>query len=161
MMKCIVATDANFGIGYNNQLLFSIPEDMKFFRETTKESVVVMGRKTYDSIGKPLKNRTNFIITSKLDLKNNNEIISGSIDDIDRMIKLYKDQDIYIIGGGSIYSHYIDQCDSLLITLYDREYDNVDTYFPRPQEHGFHKDIKIQDGFHDGYYYSINEWIRS
>ena len=161
MMKAIVAVDKNYGIGYNNDLLFHIPEDMKFFRKTTTNNVVVMGRKTFESMGsKPLKNRTNIVITSRLDLKNNLDIFSGSIEEMDRIIKEYSDHDIYIIGGSSIYKHYIDKCDELLITIYDREYENVDTYFQDPNKYNFYNDSTILEGEFEDHPYKITRWLK-
>ncbi len=160
MIKCIAAVDKNFGIGYKNKLLFSIPEDMKFFKETTKDSVVVMGRNTYDSIGKPLKDRVNIVITSKLDLRNNKEVFSGSLEEMERIINLYSDQDIYIIGGSSIYNYFIDKCDAIWLTMYDREYQNVDSYFPDIIKHGFIENSKIKDGYFEDHYYKITYWTK-
>ena len=160
MMKCIVAVDKNFGIGYKGKLLFSIPEDMKFFKETTMDSLVVMGRNTYDSIGKPLKNRTNIVITSRFDLRSNEDLITGTFEEMERIIAKYREQDVFIIGGGEIYNHYIDKCDQLLITEYDRAFMNVDTYFPNPADHGFKKDAKIKEGIYEYYKYEITSWIK-
>ena len=162
-MVAISAVDKNFGIGYKNQLLFRIPEDMKFFKKTTIGSIVVMGRNTFDSLGaKPLSDRANFIITNKDDLDERDDILSGTLEEIDCGIFLYSPpEDVYIIGGEAIYNIYIDKCDELLLTQYDRAYDSVDAYFPNPEEHGFHLKETISSGEYEGYQYSINRWTKN
>lgn len=161
-MIAIASVDKNFGIGYNNKLLFRIPEDMKFFKETTLKSIVVMGRNTFESLGlRPLPERSNFIVTSRDDLDDRDDILSGTIEEINVGIFLYSPtEDVYIIGGESIYNYYIDKCDELLLTQYDREYDDVDAYFPNPEEHGFYFKETISSGEYEGHQFSINRWTK-
>ncbi len=131
-MNIIVCVDANWGIGYKNELLVRIPSDQKFFRETTTGKVVVMGRKTLDSFpqGKPLKNRTNIVITSNKELeKRDEEIYVNSVEECLELLKNYNDDDIYIIGGASIYKQFLPYCSKALVTRVDREF-AADTYFP-------------------------------
>ena len=131
-MNIIVCVDANWGIGYKNELLVRIPSDQKFFRETTMGKVVVMGRKTLDSFpqGKPLKNRTNIVITSNKELeKRDEEIYVNSVEECLELLKNYNDDDIYIIGGASIYKQFLPYCSKALVTRVDREF-SADTYFP-------------------------------
>ncbi len=130
-MKFIAAVDENWGIGYKNNLLISIPEDMKFFRETTKNSVVIMGRKTLESFpgGNPLKNRVNIVLTSDLEYKKNDAIIANSIDDVLKYISEYPDKDIYVIGGGKIYKTFLPYCNEGYITKIYHAFD-ADTFFP-------------------------------
>lgn len=131
-MNIIVCVDANWGIGYKNELLVRIPSDQKFFRETTTGKVVVMGRKTLDSFpqGKPLKNRTNIVITSNKELeKRDEEIYVNSVEECLELLKNYNDDDIYIIGGASIYKQFLPYCNKALVTRVDREF-AADTYFP-------------------------------
>lgn len=135
-MNFIVCVDANWGIGYKNELLVRIPSDQKFFRETTTGKVVVMGRKTLDSFpgGKPLKNRTNIVITSNKNCeKRDEEIYVNSIDECLELLKNYNDEDIYIIGGASIYKQFLPYCSKALVTRVDREF-SADTYFPNLEE---------------------------
>ena len=161
MYRAIAAVDQNFGIGYKNQLLFKIPDDMKFFRDKTKGNCVVMGRNTFESIGKPLPNRDNFVITSKLDLKNRNDIISGSPEDIDHVLKMYDDtSDIYIIGGAKIYELYMPRCEEIFLTMYDKAYDQVDAYFPDPNKFGFKLDTVIFERIYEYHKYKITKWIK-
>ena len=131
-MNIIVCVDANWGIGYKNELLVRIPSDQKFFRETTTGKVVVMGRKTLDSFpqGKPLKNRTNIVITSNKELeKRDEEIYVNSVEECLELLKNYNEDDIYIIGGASIYKQFLPYCSKALVTRVDREF-AADTYFP-------------------------------
>ena len=97
-MNLIVAVDKNWGIGYQNKLLNSIPEDMKYFRETTTGKVVVMGRKTLESFpnGLPLKNRTNIVITGDHTYKAKDAIIVHSIEEALEELKKYDSNDIYV-----------------------------------------------------------------
>ena len=131
-MNIIVCVDANWGIGYKNELLVRIPSDQKFFRETTTGKVVVMGRKTLDSFpqGKPLKNRINVVITSNKDIeKRDEEIYVNSVEECLELLKQYNEEDIYIIGGASIYKQFLPYCKKALVTRVDREF-SADTYFP-------------------------------
>ena len=104
-MNIIVAADKNWAIGKNNKLLVSIPQDMKFFRETTTGKVVVMGRKTLESFpgGQPLKKRVNIVLTSDKNYHVNGADIVHSIDALLEELKKYPAEDIYVIGGESIY----------------------------------------------------------
>ena len=131
-MNFIVCVDANWGIGYKNELLVRIPSDQKFFRETTTGKVVVMGRKTLDSFpgGKPLKNRTNIVITSNKNCAM--DWISQYLEQLE-LLKNYNDEDIYIIGGASIYKQFLPYCSKALVTRVDREF-SADTYFPNLEE---------------------------
>jgi dihydrofolate reductase len=131
-MNLIVCVDAKWGIGYKNELLVRIPSDQKFFRETTTGKVVVMGRKTLDSFpgGKPLKNRKNIVVTSNTNCeKRDEEIYVHSVEECLELLKDYNDEDIYIIGGASIYKQFLPYCKKALVTRVDREF-SADTYFP-------------------------------
>ncbi len=130
-MNLIVAVDRNWAIGKNNKLLVSIPDDMKFFRETTTGKVVVMGRKTLESFpgGKPLKNRVNIVLTRDDNYKADGAVIVHSKEALDKELKKYDSDDIYVIGGESIYRLLLDECDRAFVTYVDYAYD-ADTYFP-------------------------------
>ena len=131
-MNMIVCVDSNWGIGYKNELLVRIPSDQKFFRETTTGRVVVMGRKTLDSFpgGKPLKNRTNIVITSSVNnTPRDEEIYVNSIEECLELLKQYNDEDIYIIGGASIYKQFLPYCDKAYVTKVEREF-SADSFFP-------------------------------
>jgi dihydrofolate reductase len=130
-MNLIACVDKNWAIGKNNQLLVHIPADMKFFRETTTGKVVVMGRKTLESFPdkKPLKNRTNIVLTSDRSYRAGDAIMVYSMDELRRELEKYPSGDIYVIGGESIYRQLLDDCDVAHITKVDYAY-SADAYFP-------------------------------
>ena len=134
-MNWIACVDNNWAIGKNNQLLVKIPADMKFFRETTVGKVVVMGRKTLESFpnGQPLKNRTNIVLTHNRNYKVKDAIVVYSVEELNEELKKYPSEDIYIIGGESIYEQFVDACDVAHITKVDYAYD-ADAHFPNLDE---------------------------
>lgn len=129
-MNLIVAVDKNWAIGKNNKLLVSIPADMKFFRETTKDCVVIMGRKTLESFpqGQPLKNRVNIVISGNPDYQVKDAVVVHSVEEAAEECKKYE-KDVYVIGGESIYRAMLPYCSTALITKIDHAYE-ADTYFP-------------------------------
>ena len=134
-MKAILAADKNWGIGYNNRLLVSIPSDMKFFRQTTTGKVVVMGRKTLESFpnGMPLKNRTNIVLTGNQNYQVKDAVIVHSEDELMEELKKYNTDDIYVIGGVSVYRMMLPYCDTVYVTKIDRAF-QADTFFPNLDE---------------------------
>ena len=134
-MKMILSADRNWAIGKDNKLLVKIPADMKMFREKTTGKAVVMGRKTLESFpnGLPLKNRTNIVLTRKQEYKVKDAIVAHSKAELDIELKKYDSDDIYIIGGESIYRMLLDECDTAYVTKIDYAYE-ADTYFPNLDE---------------------------
>lgn len=134
-MNLIVAVDKNWAIGLGNKLLVSIPADMKFFRQTTTGKVVVMGRKTLESFpgGQPLKNRTNIVITRDANYKVKDGIVVSNIEEALEELKKYNDEDIFVIGGESIYRQMLPYCKTAFVTKIDHAYD-ADTFFPNLDE---------------------------
>ena len=130
-MNAIAAVDANWAIGNKNRLLTSIPADMKFFREKTMGHVVVMGRKTLESFpnGLPLKNRVNIVLTANRSYKVKDAIIVHTKEELLEELKKYDSNELYVIGGGSIYEMLIPYCDTAYFTKIDHAY-AADTYFP-------------------------------
>ena len=130
-MNLIVNADKNWGIGKNNELLVHIPNDMKMFRQMTTGKVVVMGRKTLESFpnGMPLPKRTNIVLTHDKDYDAKGAIVVGSKEELLDELEEYKDEDIFIIGGESIYRMMLPYCDTAYVTRTDFAYD-ADTYFP-------------------------------
>lgn len=130
-MNMIVAVDRNWAIGYKNELLVSIPSDMKFFRETTTGKVVVMGRKTLESFpnGLPLKNRTNIVLTRDPDFQVKDAIVVHSVEECLDVLKNYHSEEVYVIGGESVYRAMMPYCDLAHVTWIDHAYE-ADTYFP-------------------------------
>ena len=134
-MKAILSADRNWGIGNGNKLLVSIPSDMKFFRQTTAGKVVVMGRKTLDSFpnGQPLKNRINIVLTGNKDYTAKGAVIVHSQEELLDTLKQYDTEDIYIIGGESVYRMMLPYCDTVFVTKIDRTF-QADTFFPNLDE---------------------------
>lgn len=134
-MNLIVAADKNWAIGYNNKLLVSIPADMKFFREITGGKVVVMGRKTLESFpgGQPLKKRTNFVLTHDRNYKVKDAVVVNSVETLLEELKQYDEEDIYVVGGESIYRQLLPYCKTAHVTRIDHAYE-ADTYFPNLDE---------------------------
>lgn len=119
MIISILNCDKNFGIGKKNGLLFNLPLDMKFFRETTKNHVVCMGENTLKSFpgSKPLKNRTNVVLSKDADHDYENVINVHSFDEFLKIIKKYSEnEDVFIIGGASIYNQTLPYIDKVLLT---------------------------------------------
>lgn len=157
-MYAIACIDKNNGIGNNGKLLISIPDDMSFFRESTKDSVIIMGRKTLYSFKnrEPLKNRINVVFTHNTNLKNDykdfdNIYFINNITELEDILKKYKDKKAFVIGGEKIYNNLIDLCDTVYITKIDKEFD-ADTFFPNLTEHGF----KIEEMSETKTYENIN-----
>lgn len=138
MISAIVAVDENYGIGYNNKLLCNLAEDLKHFKNLTTNNIVVMGRKTWDSLPKkPLPNRTNIVITSSVkDYEiTNSGVIFITMDLFKKSIKKTNEKyNIFVIGGSQIYKELIPYCDYIHLTRIHKSFENVDTYFPELKE---------------------------
>lgn len=165
-MIAIACIDAKNGIGKNGNLLISIPEDMQFFRENTKDSIVVMGRKTLFSFKdkKPLKNRINIVFTNNDKLKNeykdfDNIFFIKSNAELDELINNYNDKKVFLIGGAKIYNDLIDRCDTCLITKLDKEFD-ADTFFPDLKSHGFIIESESENKTYEGINYKFIKYKR-
>ena len=129
-INLILARSVNGVIGNDNKLPWGfIKEDMDFFREMTTGSSVIMGRKTYESIGKPLPNRTNIIVTRDANYRVPNAIVVNSIDSA--VLKCPRDKDVFVIGGSNIYEQFMarDMVDTIYLTEIDRDYDGDTSFF--------------------------------
>lgn len=124
----IVAVDANWGIGSNNDLLFSLPTDMKFFRQSTLGHTVVMGRKTLDSFpgGKPLPKRRNVVLTHQDSLPQEVEIVHTVAD----LLQSVAQETAFVIGGGTVYEALLPHCTKAYVTRVQSVGVDVDTHFP-------------------------------
>lgn len=134
-MNIIVAVDSNWAIGNRDRLLVSIPNDHKHFREETTGKVVVLGRKTLQTFpqGQPLKNRTNIILSGDKDYAVKDAVVVHSLEELLEELKKYASEDIYIIGGESVYRQLLPYCDVAHITKIDHAYE-ADTCFPNLDE---------------------------
>ncbi|MGN0169656.1 MAG: dihydrofolate reductase [Lachnospiraceae bacterium] len=134
-MNLIAAVDKNWGIGNENKLLVSIPDDMRFFREVTTGKVVVMGRKTLESFpeGRPLKNRTNIVLSGNPGYAPEGVVVVHNPEELQAELKKYDSTDIYVVGGEKTFSLLLDQCDTAYITRIDYAY-RADAHFPNLDE---------------------------
>lgn len=142
-MNAIVCADENWGIGKNNNLLFSIPDDMKHFVYKTSGNIIVIGRKTLESFRdkKPLKNRLNIVLTRDKTLNknyteydnivfiSNKSELNNILDNIDKLFPKYKNAECYICGGDSIYKLFLEDCSNIYVTKMYESFD-ADTFFP-------------------------------
>lgn len=129
-MNFIVAVSQNFGIGKNNNLLFNLPLDLKFFKEKTLNKVVIMGEKTYLSLPKrPLVNRTNVVMTLNKDFKAEGAYVVNSVDQLLKFVSNYSPDDVFVCGGGMIYKLLLPYCKKGYVTKVNSTVD-ADTFFP-------------------------------
>ncbi|MBQ5359417.1 MAG: dihydrofolate reductase [Lachnospiraceae bacterium] len=130
-MNLIVAVDRNWGIGYKGRLLVSIPNDHKMFRKETLNKVIVYGRKTLETfpLSQPLDRRTNIILSRNPDYQVRGAVVVHSIEELLKELEKYDSEDIYIIGGESIYRQMLPWCDTVHVTMIDYAY-QADAFFP-------------------------------
>lgn len=136
-MNIIVNVDNNWAIGNRNKLLVSIPNDMRHFREETTGKVVVLGRKTLETFpqGQPLKNRTNIILSRNRNYQVRGAAVVHSLEELLEELKRYNDEDIYVIGGASVYQMLLPYCNVAHVTKTSHEYE-ADAYFPNLDRDG-------------------------
>ena len=151
MIKIIVATSKNRVIGDSNKLIWNLPSDLRRFKEITTGHPIVMGRKTYESIGRPLPNRRNVIITKDTNYVVDNCEVVNSIEEA----LLLTNNDCFIIGGGEIYKQTLPLASQVFLTLIDEEFQG-DTYFPELDNSWFlSKEEKIQSDEKNPHNYSF------
>lgn len=152
----IAAVDADWGIGYNGELLERIPADMKFFKETTMGAIVVMGRKTWDSLPAPLAGRVNYVISS-------NPTVGMSLEKAKKWLSNIDEETcVYIIGGASIYKQLLPYCDKAYITKIYKPHENVDSYFPNldQMENEWELTEESSPASYKDFYYSFTTYQR-
>lgn len=132
MIAIVVAVAENNVIGKDNQLIWHLPADLRFFKNLTMGHPILMGRKTYESIGKPLPGRTTVIITRQQDFEAPGCIVVNSIDDAIEEAQTIN-QDVYVIGGAEIYRQALPKTDTIYLTRMHHTFDG-DTYFPELNE---------------------------
>lgn len=128
MKTIIVAYDKKFGIGFDNDLLWKrdLPADLLHFRDLTVNSTIIMGRKTFESIGRPLPRRRNIVVTSQ-----KNDIAGCEIaDSIEKTYEIAGSDNIFVIGGGQIYNQSIESVDRIIATEVDYVFDDATVFFP-------------------------------
>ncbi|MDP3988281.1 MAG: dihydrofolate reductase [Candidatus Levybacteria bacterium] len=142
-ISIIVATDSKRGIGKNNGLLWNIPDDLSHFRKLTTGHTIIMGRKTFESIGRVLPNRTNVIITRDENFKVDQAVIVHSLDEALDKAKEVEKKEIFIVGGGQIYKQAMESgvVDKLYITMVEGDF-GAEIFFPDYSR--FHKTFESQ-----------------
>ena len=131
MISAIVAVDKDWGIGYQGQLLEHLSPDMKYFKELTMGNIVIMGRKTWDSLPQhPLPNRINFVITHNNHQSSEMTAFISMDEALQRLKDAYEEDEWFVIGGGSIYEQLLPLCDRVYLTMIGKAHKDVDTYFP-------------------------------
>lgn len=138
-MKIILAVDENFGIGKDNKLLFHFKKDLAHFKKTTLNNIVIMGRKTYQSMNGALPKRENLVLTRNKDLKLDDALVFNDVDKLLKYIKENKkDREVFVIGGSQIVDLLLDYCNGAIITkIYAKK--DADTYL-----HNFDEDINFK-----------------
>lgn len=130
-MRAILNADRNWGIGFQNRLLVHIPSDMRFFREKTTGNVVVMGRKTLESLpgGRPLADRDNIVVSRDPALKVKGAAVVHSVEELQQLLADMDTDRVYVIGGAEMYRLLLPYCDTVYVTRVDYAY-QADAFFP-------------------------------
>ena len=131
IISSIVAISNNYAIGVDNDLPWHMPADLKFFKDTTYGKYVLMGRKSYESVGKPLPGRTNIVVTRKKDYFQSGIIVVNSITDGIKVAQDAGQTELFILGGSNIYSQTINLWNRLYITKIDTVINNATAFFPK------------------------------
>ena len=157
MFSIIACIGKNRELGHGNELVFHIKEDMQFFRETTSGHPVVMGRKTWDSLPGKLKNRENIVI-SRHDFDGPDRIVHN----LEEFVKCHKDidEEMFIIGGGSIYEAFLPYATHLYLTEVDADAPDADVFFPKFDKSKYSRKV-IKKGKDHDLTYSINQYIKN
>lgn len=136
IISLIAAVGKNKELGKDNKLIWTIPDDLKYFKEKTLNKTIVMGSATFKSIGKALSNRKNIVLTTKkIELEN-----VTIINDYEDILKL-KEEEIFVIGGEKIYKLFLPLADNIYLTEIEEECKDADTYFPEFDKNLFEKEI--------------------
>lgn len=139
MLSIIAAIGKNNELGKDNTLLWHLPVDMKSFRDTTRGHTVVMGRKTFESIGRPLPNRRNIVITRDADYVKEGIEVMNSMESALALLAQQPEENIFIIGGAEIYKSFMPYVEKLYITHVESEFPEADTSFPTIDPTIWHK----------------------
>ncbi|MDX5321169.1 MAG: dihydrofolate reductase [Bacteroidota bacterium] len=130
ILSAIVAAAEDNAIGKDNDLLWSLPDDMRFFKTTTSGHAVIMGRKTLESFGRPLKNRTNICITRNPEYQAEGVICVGSIEAAIEEAKKVEAEECFLLGGGEIYRQGLQHCDKVYLTRVHARFPDAEAHFP-------------------------------
>ena len=161
MISLVVAAAENSAIGKNNQLLWHLPNDLKFFKNKTWAGVVIMGRKTFESVNKPLPGRLNIVVTSNKEWKAEGVMVANDLEQAIALAQKENFKEISIIGGGEIYRQSMPLADTIYMTRVHTVIDG-DTFFPEINIAEWEltgKDDFLKDEKH-AYDYSFEKWIK-
>lgn len=153
----IAAVDQNLALGVSGNLLFRIPEDLKLFKRLTTGHIVLMGRKTFESLGcKPLPDRVNIVISTTKKYDDGVITFERLTAAVEYSKHSFPDKDLYVVGGGRVYEESLKYADEVILTGYDRSYEDADTYFPTVPETEFREEKTLLEGsFEDCKYRTI------
>ncbi len=154
-IKIIAAIGKNRELGRDNTLMWNLPGDMRFFRTTTSGSTVIMGRKTYESIGRPLPKRENIVISRNTELKIEGVRIVSSLDEA----IVAANGDAFVIGGASIYAAALPIADELILTEINMTYPGADVFFPEFDKEEYNRK-EIANGEDGGVRYTHVSYVR-
>ena len=129
IISLIACVGNNRELGYKNDLIWKIPEDLAYFKKTTKDHVIVMGQRTYESIGRPLPERINIVLSDDLSFHPDGVMVARSMDEVMELAKKHEKKEMFFIGGAFVYSQAIKFADKLYLTLVD-EVAPADVFFP-------------------------------
>jgi dihydrofolate reductase len=147
----------NLALGKNNDIMWHIPTDQRYFRDTTFGHVVIMGRKTYEQIDKkPLKGRTNIVVTTKTDLHTPDFIFVHRVEEALKKAREIEKEEIFIVGGGEIYTLFLPYTNKLYLTLIEGDFADADAFFP-DYSHIFTKEISRKTAHENGYTFHFVE----
>ena len=160
-ISLIVAASTNNAIGKNGQLLWHLPLDLKFFKDTTWGMPIIMGRKTFEAVNKPLPGRINIVITSQAGWNAEMVCVANSLEDAIREGKSTNCKELFIIGGGEIYKQSINFADKIYMTRVHAELEG-DTFFPviNEKEWKLEKNVDFNKDEKHAYPFSIQTWIK-
>jgi dihydrofolate reductase len=159
----VVAASTNHAIGKDNKLLWNLPNDLRFFKNVTWAMPVLMGRKSFESLGnKPLNGRVNIVLTSSKFFKGEGVVVVNKIKNAEFFVKENDYKELMILGGGNVYAQTIDDADKIYITRVHHVFEDADTFFPVIDEKKW-KLVSNEDHFKDDKHahdYSFQLWER-
>lgn len=152
VISAIAAIDENRVLGKDNTLIWDIPEDRKYFRDTTTGHTVIMGKKTYEAVARPLPNRINIVLARDKNFKPEGYVVANSVKEALDIALNTEKEEVFIIGGGQIYTAFLPYTDRLYITLIHHKFEG-DTFFPDYSE--FKKVISKKSSQNEKYTYDF------
>lgn len=161
IISFVVAASENNVIGKNNQLLWSLPNDMKFFKNTTWAMPVIMGRKTFDSLGKALTGRTNIVITRQTDWHAENVAVASNLDEAMEVAVQADAKEVFIIGGGEIFKQTLPRANKIYLTRVHSTFEG-DAFFPDFDKNTWElvSQLNFEADAKHAYPYSFEIWER-